>query len=158
VHHYRRRVQAASRTKETADHGLYYALAAPLMEGTLSLHQYREELLHDHEIQMLLERTQFVGLLEYTKAYYAQQAQREFPSSALVTLKNGRTAEDMRHVPLGHPKNPMSDLQIEAKFRQFEGALGGDGRPLLDALWNVDKLDDVSKIIPLTKLDLGAEG
>ena len=145
-------------TKETADHSLYYAFAATLLEGTLSLRQYRDELLFDPEILGLIERTQFVELPEYTQAYYAPQAQREFPSSARVTLKDGRSAEDMRHVPLGHPKNPMSDAQMEAKFRQFEGALAGDSRPLLDALWHLDTLDDVSSVMPLTKLKIGMGG
>jgi 2-methylcitrate dehydratase len=142
-------------TKETADHSLYYAFAATLLEGTLSLRQYRPEMLHNPDLLALIERTQFVELPEWTQAYYAPQAEREFPSSARVRLVDGRTAEDMRHVPLGHPKNPMSDAQMEAKFRQFEGVLAGDSRALLDALWHLDTLDDVSSVMPLTKLKIG---
>jgi 2-methylcitrate dehydratase len=141
-------------TKETADHSLYYAFAAPLLEGKLTLEQYRPEMLRNPEILGLIERTQFVEKPEWTQKYYAPQLQREFVSSAAVRLKDGRTAYDERPVPRGHPKNPMNDAEIEAKFTSVSGRLSSDRRAFLDALWDLDKLDDVSRFMKLVKLDM----
>jgi 2-methylcitrate dehydratase len=141
-------------TKETADHSLYYAFAAPLLEGKLTLHEYRHELLHSPDILGLIERTEFVEKPEWTQKYYAPQLQREFVSSASVRLKDGRTAYDERPVPRGHPKNPMSDAEMEAKFTSVASRLVSDQRAVLDALWGLEKLDDVSEFMKTIKLDV----
>jgi 2-methylcitrate dehydratase len=141
-------------TKETADHSLYYAFAAPFKEGRLTLHEYRQEMLADAGILGLIERTQFVEKPEWTVKYYAPQLQREFVSSAAVRLKDGRTAYDERPVPRGHPRNPMADAEMEAKFTSVASRLVSDRRAVLDALWGLDKLDDVSELMKLVKLDV----
>ncbi len=141
-------------TKETADHSLYYAFATPLQEGRLTLHEYRDELLHSPDILGLIERTKFLEKPEWTAKYYAPQLQREFVSSAFVRLKDGRTAYDERPVPLGHPRNPMSEAQMEDKFTSIASRLASDQRALLDALWDLDRLDDVSQFMKLVKLDM----
>jgi 2-methylcitrate dehydratase len=141
-------------TKETADHSLFYAFAAPLQEGKLTLHEYRDELLHSPEILGLIERTRFVEKPEWTAKYYAPQLEREFVSSASVRLKDGRTGYDERPVPLGHPRNPMNDAQMEEKFTSVASRLASDRRAVLDALWGLDKLDDVRDVMKLVKLDM----
>jgi 2-methylcitrate dehydratase len=141
-------------TKETADHSLYYAFAAPLLEGRLTLAQYRREMLANPDVLGLIARTSFVEKPEWTQKYYAPQLQREFVSSASVRLKDGRTAYDERPVPRGHPKNPMSDAEMEAKFTSVASRLVSDGRAVLDSLWGLDKLDDMSEFMKLVKLDV----
>jgi 2-methylcitrate dehydratase len=141
-------------TKETADHSLYYAFAAPLREGKLTLAQYRPEMLANPEVLGLIERTSFVEKPEWTQKYYAPQLVREFVSSASVRLKDGRTAYDERPVPRGHPKNPMSDAEMEAKFTSVASRLVSDRRAVLDALWGLEKIDEVSEFMKLVKLDV----
>jgi 2-methylcitrate dehydratase len=139
-------------TKETADHSLFYAFAAPFQEGKLTLHEYRDELLRSPEILGLIERTKFVEKPEWTEKYYAPQLQREFLSSASLRLKDGRTAYDERAVPRGHPKNPMSDAEMEDKFTSVASRLASDRRALLDALWALDQQQDVSDVVRMIKV------
>jgi 2-methylcitrate dehydratase len=137
-------------TKETADHSLYYAFAAPMLEGKLTLEQYRPEMLANAELLGLIDWTRFEEVPEWTQRYYAAQAEREFRSSAFVRLKDGRTAEDERPVPYGHPKNPMSDAAIETKFESLaDGPLASDRRAVLDRLWHLEELADVSDFMRL---------
>ena len=143
------------KNKETADHSLYYAFAAPLLEGKLSFEQYRAEMLNNPDIQGLIYRTKFVEVPEWTRRYYAPQAEREFRSAVKVTMRNGTVLEDERPVPYGHPKNPMSDGGLEAKFESLAGVLTSDHRALIDAVWNLDKLDDVSKLMSMIRLTIG---
>ena len=140
--------------KETADHSLYYAFAAPLIEGKLGFEQYRQEMLNNPELLGLIYRTRFVEVPEWTERYYAPQADREFRSAVQVKLRNGTVLQDERPVPYGHPKNPMSDGGMEAKFESLAGVLASDHHALLEAVWNIEKLDDVSKLVGMITLNL----
>jgi 2-methylcitrate dehydratase len=144
-------------TKETADHSLYFAFAAPLLEGKLTFEQYRPEMLNSPEIRGLIERTRFVERPEWTEKYYAPNPQREFMSSASVRLKDGRTASHELPVPHGHPKNPMSDAEIEAKFRLLAEPVLKDPNALLGALWELEKQPSAGKVLPLIALNLGSQ-
>jgi 2-methylcitrate dehydratase len=143
------------KNKETADHSLYYAFAAPLIEGKLGFEQYRAEMLAHPDVQGLIYRTKFVEVPEWTERYYAPQAEREFRSAAKVTLRNGAVLEDERAVPYGHPKNPMSDGGLEAKFESLAGTLATDHRAVIDAAWNLDTLDDASELMSMIRLTIG---
>src|SRR5688500_11786677 len=111
-------------------------------------------MLTNPDILGLIERTRFEELPDWTAKYYAPQQEREFVSSAKVTLADGRTAEDMRPVPHGHPKNPLSDADIESKFTSMADPVLRDHRAVLDAAWNMESADDVSKVMSSIKLSL----
>jgi 2-methylcitrate dehydratase len=143
------------KNKETADHSLYYAFAAPLLEGKLGFEQYRDEMLNHPDIQGLMYRTRFLEVPEWTDLYYAPQAEREFRSKASVRLRNGAVLEDERPVPYGHPKNPMSDGGMEAKFESLAGVLASDHRALLEAVWGLEALVDVASLMGMVRLRLG---
>ncbi|HLF77741.1 MAG TPA: MmgE/PrpD family protein [Dehalococcoidia bacterium] len=143
-------------TKETADHSVYFAFAAPLLEGKMTFEQYRPEMLSNPEILGLIDRTKFVESAKWTSLYYAPQAEREFASSARVTLKDGRTARDERRVPHGHPKNPLAEADIEAKFNSMANPVLNNYESVLDSLWNIDTAKDVSKVMAGITLNLAA--
>jgi 2-methylcitrate dehydratase PrpD len=52
----------------------------------------------------------------------------------------------------GSPSNPMRDEDIEAKLRTIAAGWqpGYDARPLIDAVWTLDRSDDVSRLLALT--------
>jgi 2-methylcitrate dehydratase len=143
-------------TKETADHSVFYAFAAPFLAGRLTLDEYGPQYREDPEILGLIERTQFVEVPDWTARYYAPQAQREFRSSARVRVNDGRTAENELAAPHGHPKNPMSDAEVEAKFASLSQPVLRDGAAVLKALWDIDKLENVADLMPLISLKLEA--
>lgn len=141
-------------TKETADHSLYYAFAAPFLTGTLTLDDYRAEMLANPEVIGLIERTRFVEVPRWTERYYAPQAERAFVSSAAVRLTDGRTAEHRLEAPHGHPLNPMSDAEVEAKFRSLSRPYLRHPERVLEAVWALDSLDRAGEVMPLLALDM----
>ena len=70
-----------------------------------------------------------------------------------MTLRDGRRENIRVEYHRGHPRNPMSDAEIEEKFRD----LAGDQLPevqlddLLAQLWKLDELEDVGRLITLTR-------
>jgi 2-methylcitrate dehydratase len=131
-------------TKETADHSLYYAFAAPMLEGQCMLEQYRDELLVHPGVRALIARTTFEEVPAWTQQYYAPSEVREFRSSAAVKLRDGREASHEEAWPHGHPKNPMSDAELEGKFFALGDAFLLNGRMVLDTFWDLENVTNVA--------------
>ena len=71
-----------------------------------------------------------------------------------VVLKDGRREAIRVEYHRGHPKNPMSDAEIEEKFR----SLAGEQMPkaqldaLLQQLWSLDRLTEMKPLFKLTQI------
>ena len=71
-----------------------------------------------------------------------------------VTTKSGQTYSQEVRYAKGHPKNPMSDQEIEAKFRRLaEPAMGQKkATQALDGLWNLQDMKSVREVLSLFAL------
>ncbi|HLF71293.1 MAG TPA: MmgE/PrpD family protein [Dehalococcoidia bacterium] len=134
-------------TKETADHSLYFAFAATMLEGEMTLRQYRPEMLTNPDVLALIQRIRFEEVPQWTEAYFAPAAERQFASSAAASLRDGRSAVHAENFPHGHPHNPMTDAEIEAKFAALTQPFLADQRAVLDAFWAIDEAPDVAALL-----------
>ena len=73
-----------------------------------------------------------------------------------ITAKDGRTFSKQLDYPKGDPRNPLSDAEIEEKFRALaEGVLSEKAqKKLVDAIWNLEKIGSVSKLMALMRADV----
>jgi 2-methylcitrate dehydratase len=109
----------APQSKETADHSLPYCVAIALVEGPVTLASFDEHKFRDPEMLAFLKRIEIVEDDAFTAMYGDG-----FANHVHVTMKDGKVHEGESRYPLGHPKNKMSDKQIEEKFRLLaEGLL-----------------------------------
>jgi 2-methylcitrate dehydratase len=99
-------------SRETADHSLPYCVAVALRDGTVTRESFRLERFREPSMLAFLRRIEVVEDDGFTAAYGDT-----FSSHLHVRLKDGETVEAQGDYPLGHPRNPMSDEQIESKFR-----------------------------------------
>jgi 2-methylcitrate dehydratase len=135
--------------RETADHSMPYTAAVALMYGTVEARHFAPEYWQD---------PQLLGLVQKVKVSVSEEANRRAPEAMLSTVEvvttRGQhlTGEVAYH--RGHYKNPMSDQEIENKFR----ALAGDWLTsrqidaLLDRLWNLEQVADISEVIQLIRI------
>jgi 2-methylcitrate dehydratase len=74
-----------------------------------------------------------------------------------ITTTDGRTFSKQLDYPKGDPRNPLSDAEIEEKFRALaEGVLSAKAQDkLIDAIWNLEKCASVAKLMALMKVDVG---
>jgi hypothetical protein len=49
----------------------------------------------------------------------------------------------------------MSDGGMEAKFESLAGVLASDHRALMDAVWAIESMEDVSALVGMITLDVG---
>jgi 2-methylcitrate dehydratase len=73
-----------------------------------------------------------------------------------LSTKDGRSFSEQLDYPKGDPRNPLSDAEIEEKFRALaEGVLSRKAQDkLIGAIWNLEKCPSVSKLMALMKADV----
>ena len=138
------------RTRETADHSFPYCVAVALLDGKVTLHSFDSKRLADPALNELMKKVRVVPLPEFVGRY-----PQAMPTRITVKTKAGNAYVQQVDYPLGHPQNPMSDREIENKFRLL--ARGKIDRTrinkVVDVVWKFDQLKDVSALMPLLKMD-----
>ncbi|MGA2567443.1 MAG: MmgE/PrpD family protein [Pseudolabrys sp.] len=130
--------------RETADHSPSYLIAVALLEKACGPAQFRPELLNSPPVRKL------IGLITLSSA---PQLDKLYPASMAggieVRLRGGRRLEKFVIYPPGHPRNRLSDAQVEAKFVRYASPSlrAGDIDALIESVWNFDRIDDVSQFM-----------
>jgi len=78
----------------------------------------------------------------------------EDATQVTLTLNDGRTyTEEVLHAT-GSPENPMTDAQLEVKFRTLAGDALSKARvnTLLEELWTLDDAPDIGQVMSRTKI------
>jgi len=137
------------KTRETADHSVPYLVAAALVDGAITEKTMTPERFRDPTILALAKKIRIAEDKEYTKGY-----PRTFHCRLEATLNSGKVVIADKVNPKGHPANPMSDQELEDKFLgQVSGLLTDkQSRSVLDSLWNLEKLDDIGKLLAMTAI------
>src|SRR5438477_5844566 len=141
-------------TKETADHSLPYVIAAALAERQVTPVQFEMKKIMDATIRAQLQKVEVVADPEIEKVFPALQR-----VIVNITTKDGRTLTKQLDYPKGDPRNPLSDAEVEEKFSALaEGVLSTAGQKQLNnAIWNLEKIGSVSKLMALMKADVGSK-
>jgi 2-methylcitrate dehydratase len=133
-------------TKETADHSLPYIVGMALLEGKIDNSTYTEKKFRDPKILEFLKKITVVEDRTLSAMYPEAVANR-----VTVKLSSGKVVSKQVDYHKGHPKNPMSDAEVEEKFQRLtrEYLDKNRARRILDAVWNLEKAKDVARVISL---------
>lgn len=135
------------KTKETADHSLPYIVAMALRYGNIDNETYSAKNLGDKGNLDLVKKVKVVEDPRLTAKY----PRGGMPNRISVEKTDGRKASAQVDVPKGHPLNPMSRKDIEAKFLRLTASKLGEkkGRVALQRLWALDREKDLSDVLEL---------
>src|SRR5437588_9187120 len=139
------------RSKETADHSLPYVIAAALVDRQVTPAQFTMKKIMDPAIRAQLKKIEVVADPEIEKVFPALQR-----VVVNITTIEGRTFSKQLDYPKGDPRNPLTDAEVEEKFAALaDGVLSaGAQKKLIDAIWNLEKVGSVSKLMALMKADV----
>jgi 2-methylcitrate dehydratase len=139
------------RSKETADHSLPYVIAAAIAERQVTPVQFEMKKIMDPTIRAQLKKVEVVADPEIEKVFPALQR-----VIVNLTTTDGGTFTKQLDYPKGDPRNPLSDAEVEEKFAALaEGVLSeGAQKKLKQAIWNLEKVGSVSKLMALMKSDV----
>ena len=124
-------------TRETADHSLPYMLAVALVDGRITPASFEPKRFLDPSLRPLMNRIRVAENPELTRRFPA-----ELPSQIDVTTRSGRRYTERADYPKGHTSNPMTDADVETKFRDLsEDVLGKTQTAgVLETLWRLDEV------------------
>jgi 2-methylcitrate dehydratase PrpD len=118
---------------------VYHGAAVGLVRGKAGIPEYTDEAVNDAHVKRVRESTTAVG----DNALTEDQAHVE------VELTDGRTLTRFVEESLGNLRRPLSDRQLDDKFRdQAVFALPAAQVDELNHLcWRIDELDDIKQLI-----------
>jgi len=135
--------------RETADHSMPYTAGVALKYGAVDIPYFEDPYLHDADL---------LALVAKIKCTVSEEANRREPEAMLcdmdIVMKDGRREAIRVEYHRGHPKNPMSDAEIEEKFRPLAASVLPPAQidALLRQLWSLDTLQSLQPLFELTRI------
>lgn len=122
-------------TRESADHSMPYVVAAALIDGSFTDRVFAPERLRDPRIHALMNRITVQEDPDLTR-----QFPERLPCRIEIVSRRGERKVAAADYPRGHYRNPLSDGEIESKFRDHaRRALRADRvDAALATLWAID--------------------
>jgi len=118
-----------------------HVVAAALLRGRASLQEFSDACVNDPAVLAMR------GKVEVLR----DESIDPVAAAVEITAGGGKRYDIATEAARGSASNPMSDRDLEEKFRACaEGWQGGyDAAPLIDAMWNLDRSDEVAKVLTL---------
>ena len=136
----------APKTRETADHSLPYCTAAALFDGDVTLNTFDEKRFTDPAL---------VAFTSKVKVHHDGTLDPRYPAGIpnriTVTLADGTKLAKEVEFPRGHAGNPMTDQEVEAKFRRMVEPKYGKAKAdaILAKCWEFEKLVSVTPLLQM---------
>ncbi len=134
------------KTRETADHSLPYCTAAALYDGDVTLATFDETRFTDPDL------LRFTGLVNVRHdESLDSRYPRGIPNRITLTLKDGSKLSREVDFPRGHARNPMTDEEVEAKFRRLAEPKYGSTKvnKVLTQCWDLERLTNITELLRL---------
>jgi 2-methylcitrate dehydratase PrpD len=123
-----------------------FSLAVQLVKGSAGFGEYSEETLKDPRVRELAKRIRLEPDEELSQLYPAKM-----PAKVVVRLRDGSTHETRVDSAKGTPENPLSDSELEEKFRQLATVVldGTRVHEIIETVRTLETVQDVSKLARL---------
>lgn len=130
--------------RETADHSLPYIVCVALVDGEITEKQFSEARIADPQLRELVGKVDVRPDPECDKDYYPGT-----PSIVEVVMESGERYSSKVIHPRGSYKNPMSDEELEDKFKILVGKYltPAQIQKALNIIWDLDTQQDISGLI-----------
>ncbi len=137
------------KTRETADHSIPWLVASALLDGPVTPPSFTDERIASPAIREIMSRMTLAEEPAFTARYPS-----EYNCRITLTGSGGKTLTAHTAWPKGHRSNPMSDSEVEAKFRNFAGAALTSSQCdlALETAWDLDRLPDLHPVFNSLKI------
>jgi 2-methylcitrate dehydratase len=134
------------KTRETADHSLPYCTAAAVIDGDVTLATFDDKHLADPTLLDLVAKIKI-----HRDAGLSARYPAGIPNRLRITMKDGRKLEKEVEFPRGHARNPMTDAEVEKKFRTMvEPHFGADvASKILKMCWDLESLKSPTPLLEM---------
>ena len=136
--------------RETADHSMPYTAAVALLYGGVESRHFDDEFLFNETLLKLVSKV---------NVSVSEEANRRVPEAMLCDLEvvttTGQRYSSQVAYHKGHYKNPLTDAEVEDKFRSLAAERLPADRidALLTHLWRIDEAPDLTELFRLTRFE-----
>ena len=138
------------RTRETADHSLPYMISVAFRDGRVGTDSFTRDRVLDPALRPLMRKVHVSENAAFTARYPAEQ-----PGRMEVVTRSGERFYAETSYPKGHPRNPLTDAELEDKFHGLaSGVLGKEQRDrALEALRGLERVDEIGPLLAMFRCD-----
>jgi 2-methylcitrate dehydratase len=124
------------KSHETADHSLPYVMAVALRDGNVTPSSFTDEAIRDPDLRKIMQRIRITENPELTALRPAQTL-----SDIEIITRSGERQVARTGIPRGDHQNPLTDAELEKKFRGMAEPLSTPARceGLLAELWSLER-------------------
>jgi len=143
-------VKSRPRTVVDAQFSIPYAAATALVKGKVGLDDFTEKAINDPQVLALAQR-----VVPRLDPEMERSGSREI-SPSVVEIRGGKGEVHSQRIdlPRGHPRNPMTDGELTAKFKDCARHAARplkekDLDDLIKLVYDLERLDDLSLVVQL---------
>ncbi len=132
-----------------AKFSMEFCMAILLLERKAGLEQYTDEVVNRPDVQAMIEKIDFGVHPDAEAAGFDKMT-----TIIEVEMNDGKRVRSEADFGKGSPANPMTDAELSEKFRQCAAGGGLDKartKQVLDVLWKIEELKDVSELTKLLR-------
>jgi len=143
------------KTRETADHSIPYLVTAAFHDGAINRATFTGPRIQDPALRALMRKLTVVEDPDFTRRYPAESCTR----IEVTTTAGRRLVAETSH-PKGHFLNPLTDAEVEAKFRGLAEGVLPPGRcdETLAQIWALDHAPDLDALFESLVIEGAASG
>lgn len=126
--------------RETVDHSLPCCVAMALLDGNVTVQQLETGRWKETDVAELMTKVQVEASEDFLRRLPSGR-----PAAITIHRRGQAPIREVQEIPLGDADRPMSDAEIEAKFRRLaEPTLGGGGAGrVLEIVSQFDRVNDL---------------
>lgn len=131
------------KTRETADHSIPFLTAVGLRDGAVTPATFAPDRIADAGLRTIINKMRIDENPEFTERYPDQ-----YNCRIEVIKSNGQTEVASTSYPKGHGKNPLSDAEVDAKFRRLACPTVTEQQceQALELIWSLENLPNLRGI------------
>jgi len=123
---------------------LPFCVATALAHGRVGPEAFTRERLGDSVLAALRSRIDWEADPALDAGY-----PEKWPAEVTITTRDGRTAVRRADYPKGDPKNPLSDAELEEKFRGLVEGIVDEGKAeeMIEKVWRLEEVEGVRELL-----------
>ncbi len=135
--------------RETADHSMPYVMAVALMYGEVDGRYFSDRYIQDPQLRALVHKIRVEASDECTRVFPEQRL-----SIVEIVTRDGTRHSERLGYHRGHPENPISDLEIEDKFRSLADGLLTEPQTeeIIQRVWHLDDEKSLDSLLQLMRI------
>jgi 2-methylcitrate dehydratase len=132
------------KTRETADHSMPYVIAVGLKYGSVDYEHFNDAYLEDREILELMQKIKVEETEECNDLY-----PESYTNHVKILTRSGEEISERVQYHRGHPKNPLTDDEIDEKFHSLvkESIPSNKQKEILSMIRNLEAVEDIGKLM-----------